>query len=198
MALDRTYRAHRAGRLLVVEKDARLPDVCVKCGAVERLTRRSQRFQHMPPWALLFFAPTALAAYQGTVFSMLAMAGPLLGMLVMFAAMRRAQLDLALCATCKRRWTLAAAAMTLASMAPFIGLLALVPSLLRSLHQAATTPLLTGVGAVGLSMLVPIFVYFTYVAPRLLGVRRIDSTTITLSRVDPNAADAIVRGAAAR
>jgi hypothetical protein len=83
-------------------------------------------------------------------------------------------------------------------MAPFVGLLALIASMLRSLHQAAATPLLAGVGVIGLSLLVPIFVYLTYGAPRLLGVRLIDSTTITLSRVDPSAADVIVRGAAGR
>ena len=53
-----------------------------------------------------------------------------------------------------------------------------------------------GLSAVGLSLLVPIVVYFTYVGPRLLGVKLIDSKTITLSRVHPNAAELIVRGAA--
>jgi hypothetical protein len=194
--LDRTYRAHLAGHLLVVDKDARLPDVCVKCGAVARLTRRRQRFQYMPPWALLFLAPTVLAAYPGTVLATLAMLGPLVGMLLMLATTRKAQLDLALCATCKRRWTLAVAAMALAAMAPFVGLLAVIASVLRSLHEASATPLLAGLGAVGLSLLVPIFVYFTFVGPRLLGVKLIDSTTITLARVHSKAAELIVRGAA--
>ena len=166
-----------AGRLLVVEKDASLPDVCVKCGAVARLTRRRQRFQYMPPWALLFLAPTVLAAYPSTVLSMLGIMAPLLGMVVMLATTRKARLELALCVSCKRRWTLAVLAMALASMAPFVGLLAVMGSILRSLHEASATPLLTGLSTVGLSLLVPIFVYFTYVGPRLLGVNLIDART---------------------
>ena len=185
-----------AGRLLVVEKDAVLPDVCVKCGAAARLTRRRHRFQYMPPWALLFLAPTVLAASPSTLLSMLATLGPLVGMVVMLASTRKARLDLALCASCKRRWTFAVLAMALASTAPFVGLLAVIGSMLRSLHEASATPLLTGLSAVGLSLLVPIVVYFTYVGPRLLGVKLIDSKTITLSRVHPNAAELIVRGAA--
>ena len=185
-----------AGRLLVVEKDASLPDVCVKCGATAGLTRRRHRFQYMPPWPLLFLAPTVLAASPNTALSMLAMAGPLVAMFVMLGTTRKARLDLALCVGCKRRWTRAVLVMALAATAPFVGLLAVMGSILRSLHEASSTPLLTGLGAVGLSLLVPIFVYFTYVAPRLLGVKRIDSKTITLSRVHPNAAELIVRGAA--
>jgi len=184
------------GRLLVVEKNARLPDVCLKCGAVQGLTRRRQKFQHSPWWVSLLFAPTGLLAFQDTGFSMLAPWGPVLGMILALAGTKHATLDLALCARCRRRWTAAILAMVAAVMAPFIGVLVLVASILRALSAAVRPSISTGAGIFALSVLVPIVIYFAYVGPRLLGVERIDAKTITLARVHPDAAALIRRGGA--
>jgi hypothetical protein len=190
------WRARAVGRLLVVERNARLPDICLKCGAVAGLTRRRQQLQRTPSWVSLAFAPTALLAFQDTGFSMLAAWGPVLGMIVMLVGTKKAKLDLALCARCKRRWTAAILAMAAAATAPLIAVMAFTLSIVRSFGARAPLTMSTGVGAVALSVLVPVVVYFLYVGPRLLGVKGIDAKTITLARVHPDAAALILRDAA--
>jgi hypothetical protein len=186
-------REHAAGTTtLVVARDAALPDVCIKCGATAALTRKKQRFHYTPPWAFAVFGLIGFVGFPDPTLAMLGSFAPLIGLSLLLATTRKGELQIALCAGCKRRWTAAMIVLALAALAPFVGLLALIASIVRFFQAAPGSSLFVGVGVgtvvtLCVSLLAPVFAHTAYAAPRLLGVKRIDARTITLSRVHPDA-----------
>jgi hypothetical protein len=172
----------------VVAKNARLPDVCVKCGAIAGLTRKRRRLQYTPPWGFAFFGLIGFVGFPDPTLAMLGTLAPLLGLALVLATTRKAELELALCVRCKRRWTFAVIVLAFATLAPFLGLLAFIAFILR-LFRAGVGPsdLVAGGVVLDLALLAPIVAHVAYAAPRLLGVKRIDAQSITLSRVHPTA-----------
>jgi hypothetical protein len=83
-------------------------------------------------------------------------------------------------------------ALVFAALAPFLGLLAVMASILRFFEAGAGAGagsshfVMSGVVLV-VGLLAPIVVHVVYAGPRLIGVKRIDARTITLSRVHPAA-----------
>src|SRR2546422_686904 len=94
------------GACLVLE-DATLPDVCLKCGARERIVRREHRFVYQPPWVLLL-----------VVFC------TLIGIAAAAITTKRLKVSLPLCETCNRRWR-ASRILLVLPLVVFVGALAL-------------------------------------------------------------------------
>src|SRR5262245_28271302 len=110
------------GGTLLVEKNATLPEVCVKCGVTSGLTRKRQRFQYTPPWGFVFFGLTGFVAYPDPTIAMFGSLSPLFGLACVLLTTRRAEIEIELCAPCKQRWTTAVIVLGLAVLAPFVGL----------------------------------------------------------------------------
>src|SRR5262249_9752221 len=103
--------------------------------------------------------------------------------------MKKAKLQLPLCATCNGRWKSARIA------AGVSGLLLLTPLLVVAIDAKDAgwlTVVLFAAAFVGL-----IVVMTVYVRPRLVQAKKIDDLTIPLGGVDPNAALYIARAAGA-
>jgi hypothetical protein len=158
------------GGYLVFNKNAALPDICLKCGARDGIVRRTQTFTYTPPWvfALLVFCNIG-------------------GLFAMLVTMKKAKLNLPLCAMCNRRWRAARFAVGL-SVALLVSPLIVFFAAIDSPNAGPLMLLLLGIGLLSF-----IVVTATFVRPRMLRARSIDDTTIRLSGVDPNAALAIAR-----
>jgi len=162
------------GGYLVLNKNAEIPEVCLKCAAREGIVRRAQTFTYTPPW----------------VFAILILCN-LGGLIAMLMTMKRAKLKLPLCVGCNGRWRAAQIAVGL-SVALLLSPL-LVFFVAIDAPEAGSLMLLL----FGLGFLVLIVVSTTYARPRLLRARSIDETTIKLAGVEPNAALLIARTSAA-
>lgn len=80
----------REGDVLVVPFGATIPDVCLRCGAVDDLVKRRASFQWTPAWARVLLVLCALP-----------------GLVAFLVTTKRAALDVPLCAPCDARWTTA-------------------------------------------------------------------------------------------
>jgi hypothetical protein len=156
------------GGYLAFNKNAELPDICVKCGARQGIVRRSQPFSYTLPWvfALLVFCNIG-------------------GLIAMLVTMKRVKVNLPLCTTCNARWRNAHRAVLAASLL-LIAPLALFFLPVDSRDVGALVMWLMGLGVI-------VFIAVTagFARSRLLRARSIDDTTIKLSGVDPGAAIAI-------
>lgn len=155
-----------AGGALVLSGNGQLPAVCMKCGTHDGIVRRMKTFRWTPVWVryLIFCA---------------------IGAILMFVTAKLATLEVPLCASCDRRWEVArkvSAGGVVAVVAAFL--------FLRYGEEEHT------IGVVVLSVVAAAFlaVSFLYVKPRMLQVKRIDDTSITLKGVAPSAAQEIVDG----
>jgi hypothetical protein len=162
-------RAYVQGGCLIVEKEASLPDVCLKCGTTSSLTRRSQKFQYTPPWVIFLFLVCTLG-----------------GIIAFLMTIKRATLLLPLCGECDRRWTSAKWAVGLGIVGLVLSVFLVIPLASISKDAVAFVPVLLILAVVGFVVLM-----VAYVKPRMLQVKKIDDTTITLAGVPENAANAI-------
>ncbi len=168
------FVAARAGNDLLVQKDASLPDLCVKCGAREGIVRRSTRFAWTPPWVYA----TALA-------------GVLIMAVLAAVLQKRGHLMIPLCAACKKRWTHANLVMGLGVFWIFVAMALMVAFFAHEMPALGFLALLSMVG-------VPVGVSFGYVRKRRLHPRKIDDRMLTLVGVHSDALDLIVQAAGQR
>ena len=161
----RSYYAALNGDVLVVQKEAALPPVCMKCGTKHEITRRNAKFQWTPMWARLMIVFCTLP-----------------GLIAMLATTKRGRLELPLCVACNARWGQAVAAIV-------VGIVALVGALLtlRSFDEPAIGAVLFFVGLVAFLGLV-----LGFAKPRLLQVHKIDERNVELKGFHPDAARVIV------
>ena len=159
----RSYFATMHGDVLVVQKQAALPPVCMKCGTNHDIQRRSAKFQWTPMWARMMVVLCTIG-----------------GAIAMLLTTKKAQLDVPLCAPCNARWGQAVAALV-------GGIVALVLSIfgIGQLHEVGGILFVVVLaGFIGLM--------FAFVRPRMLQVHKIDEQNVELKGVHPAAAQAIV------
>lgn len=167
------FVAWMEGANLVVQKEAPLPDACMKCGASSIVERRNQRFVFTPPWVIVIF-----------------LVSPIIGAVVALIVQKKGRLHLPLCAEHARRWKQGILFMWLGVgwliVAMILGAIALGNEL-----PEAGVPLF-------ISSFVGIIVAAVMNKDRFLRAKKIDEQTISLSGVDPNAAQAILAVAQGR
>lgn len=165
------FLAARSGADLIVQKSAPLPEVCVKCGKRDRLTRKQTRFAWTPPWI-----------YATALLSVLIMA------ILAAVLQKRGALSLPLCPECRSRWTkarLAGVATAFGFFGILIGMIALF------VNEMPILGCLSIAALIGL----PLGVSFGYIRPRTLRPRVINDQALTLIGVHPDAIDAILQAA---
>jgi hypothetical protein len=159
--------AQMVGDALVVSKDAPLPDVCVKCAA-PAVTRRKQQFVYTPQWVIVILLLSLL-----------------IGAIVAVIVQKKGTLQLPLCEACAARWKSANVQIGLAILALFLGLVFGVYVAVESKAPALMAVfMLLGIGG-----LIAVAVVNRNV--RVLS-RKVDDTSITLTKVHPDACRAIV------
>lgn len=163
------FFARLDGKNLVLAKTAYLPDVCVKCAAQQPIIRKRRNFVFIP-WYGRFF-----------------------GVIGMLITQKKATMDLPLCPACAQRAFKAVLTMWLVAGGLFaLGLAMIVAG------AATDTDALAVIGVLFfLSVLVvPLVLYFAWAIKHVLPQAvNIDDQTITLARIDPNAAQHILHAA---
>lgn len=163
----RGYAAHLDGKALVLSHDAPLPDVCLKCGSHDGITRREVVFSWSPVWV------------RYLVFC-------LIGVLLQLLMRVRASFIVPLCAPCHARWSHARYA-TVGSIVALVAAL-VAATLLQETHPDAR---FLGPGMFAFAVLV----HFAFVRPRTLPVHHLDENEIAFSTVNETAIKEILAGA---
>ncbi len=155
------------GDVLVVQKNAELPPVCMKCGTRDNIVRRQLKLSWTPVWARLSVLVCTLV-----------------GLIAMLVTTKRAQLAAPLCAPCNARWSAAIAAIVGGVVALIVGMMSM-----GAFDEPAIGGLVFFVvlaGFIGLMVGV--------VKPRTLQVAKIDDHVIELKGVHPVACRAFTGG----
>ena len=163
----REFIAHRIGHNLVVEKNAALPDVCVKCGSDDVAERRKQDFAFTPQWVM-----------------MLVVISPLIAGIAMLITQKRGTLHLPLCSDCAYRWRRAVSRVRMAA-------LWMVAAIVIALVCAANDEGFLAV-IFGISSIVPLIVVGVNNRKWTMKSIKVDQSTITLADVHPAAIEAIL------
>lgn len=161
----RGYLARSEKGALFLSHDAPLPDVCMKCGAHDDISRRDVIFTWTPLWVRFL-------VFCG------------IGLLVRVIMRRRASLVIPLCRPCNSRWSAARSA-NIAAIAAFVGVLVLA----RVLDASRLSSILV-LSTIAAIVLVRIF----FVRPRVLQVHAIDEETIAFKGASPDASKEILEG----
>lgn len=165
-----SFAAFMEGPDLAVQKDAPLPDVCVKCGATPCQHRRNHQFVWNPPWIIFLF-----------------LLSPVIAAVVALIVQKKGRLQLPLCSTCQTRWT----------RGIFIilgGVLWLIGALIGgAVAMGEDLP------EVGLPLMISAIVFFivAVVVPRnrFLRAKRVDDRVIVITGLHPNAVQATLAAA---
>jgi hypothetical protein len=155
------------GDVLIVPKNAALPNVCMKCGTQENIVRRTAKFSWTPIWAR---------------FSILICT--VVGLVVIAITTKRGQLSVPLCTPCNARWSSAVVALIAGVVALIAGIMSF--SLFDEPAIGAVLFFVSLAGCIGLGVGV--------VKPRMLQVHKIDDHVIELKGCNPIAARVIVGG----
>ena len=159
----RGYAARLDGKALVLSHDAPLPDVCMKCGSHDGITRREVLFSWSPAWVrYLIFC--------------------IIGVLLQLLMRVRATFVVPLCAPCNARWSHARYA-TRGS----IGLLVVALVAANFLQETHPKARFLGLGMFAFAVLV----HFVFVRPRTLPVHHLDENEIAFSTVNEEAIKAV-------
>jgi hypothetical protein len=162
-----SFQAWIEGDALHVEKEAPLPDCCMKCGSPSIAIRRNQQFAWTPQWVYLLFLVSGLIA-----------------VILALVLQKKGRLHIPLCASCAQRWSQGLLLLWL-SVAGLIGGI-----IVGSLFIGNDLPEV-GLPLMGLSFVFLIVVGITN-RGRFLRAKKIDDRIITLLLVHPTAAQAIV------
>ena len=146
------------GDVLVVEKNADLPAVCMKCGTQENIVRRQAKFSWTPVWARFL----VLVCMIGAVVAIL-------------LTTKRGQLSLPLCARCNGRWSGAIAALVGSIVALLVSVFGV-----GAFDEPAIGAALCCLVLVGF-----VVILAGVVKPRTLQVQKIDDHVIELKGVHP-------------
>jgi hypothetical protein len=152
------------GDVLVVQKNAMLPSVCMKCGTHENIRRRNAKYSWAPTWARLSLVFCTIG-----------------GAIALMLTTKRAQLALPLCGVCNSRWSTA----VVAAVALVVGLVLSIFS-----FPVVNEPAVGGVFLL-VSLVALVVVGVVVVRPRTLQVNKIDDAVIELKGVHPTAARVI-------
>jgi MFS family permease len=163
------FTAYLEGDRLVVQKEAPLPPVCMKCGSREVTERRKQLFVWNPQWAIILMLVTGL-----------------IGMIVMVMVQKKGTLHLPLCAPCARRWKTGV-------LFSVFGVMGMIGGLIGGSLAIAIEPIL-GIGAM-LGAVVALIVLVVLGKRRFLQATKVDERMIWLKSVHPEAAAAVVAAA---
>ncbi len=155
------------GQALVLSHDAPLPDVCMKCGSHEGITRREVTFSWAPAWV------------RYLVFCFI-------GVLLLLVLRVRATFIVPLCTRCNTRWARARFA-SVGSIAALVCALGAAPFLQEPYPQAR----FLGLGMFSFVVLV----HFAFVRPRTLVVHHLDEDAIAFKDVNADATKEILAGA---
>jgi hypothetical protein len=159
------YYAALDGEKLVVQKDAELPSVCLKCGSHDGILRRKAKFQWTPVWARIL-VPFCWPA----------------GLIAILATTKRGTLDVPLCGSCNARWSQAVGAIVVGVVALVAGIFAI-----RAFDEPATGFIVFFVALAGFLGLA-----IGFARPRMLIADKIDEANLTLKGVDQGAAREVV------
>jgi hypothetical protein len=167
------FQAWIEGDLLHVQKEAPLPDCCMKCGSTAIAVRRNQLYTWSPQWAYLFFLVSGLIA-----------------IILVLVMQKKGRLHVPLCADCARRWSQGMLYMWLSIAWLVVGLVVGIALIANDLPEA------------GLPVIGSAFVFLIVAAvmnrARFLRARKIDDHMISLALVHPMAAQAIVAASQGR
>jgi hypothetical protein len=162
-----SFQAWIEGDALSVEKEAPLPDCCMKCGSPSIAIRRNQQFAWTPQWVYLLFLVSGLIA-----------------IILALVLQKKGRLHVPLCANCAQRWSQGLLLLWLSIGWLIVGIIA------GGLFLGNDLP------EVGVPLMISAFVALIVVAVmnrnRFLRAKRIDDRIITLLLVHPTAAQAIV------
>lgn len=162
-----SFQAWIEGDALHVEKEAPLPDCCMKCGSTQITTRRNQRFAWTPQWVFIFFFVSGLIA-----------------LILVLVLQKKGRLHVPLCAACANRWSQGLLIMWLAVGWLIAGIVAGGICLGNDLPE------------VGVPLFISAFVFLIVAGVmnrgRFLRAKKIDERIITLTMVHPTAMQAIV------
>jgi len=173
---------------IAVQKNSRLPEVCIKCGRQDALVRTVHTFQWVPPWvwgAVLGAIASVIATRTSWTIPLLA-----LSLVLIWVTRKSGQVDLALCRSCSRAgyWATVWAGFSVvaALVGTFFSILMIISGLLWG-----GIPLLT------ISLALPLGVYLLVTRPRILLVGKVDEQSVVLVGVHRTARTLIARGATA-
>lgn len=159
------YSARLEAGVLIVSRDAELPDVCLKCGTHDEIMRRKANFQWTPLWARMLLPFCALG-----------------GLIAMSITRKHASLSLPLCVSCDAKWTAARNA-TIAGVVPLIG--AFLYLRITDDRGPALAVLIAAVAGFVALML-------AFVRPRMMQSTRIDAAEVHLKGFDAGAGREVV------
>jgi hypothetical protein len=149
------------GDVLIVERNAHLNGVCMKCGARDGLMARKAKFSWTPMWARL-----------SVIFC------TILGAIAIMVTTKRAELSVPLCASCNAGWSKA-------TSATIGGVVLLVAGIFS--FRLFDEPAIGGVVFfVALAAFIGILVGFA--RPKMLHAEKIDDQFVELKGVAPSAA----------
>jgi hypothetical protein len=164
------FYALQAGPLLVVAKGAPLPDICMKCGTKEDLTRKLRTFMYTPPWVYFLVFINLLVC-----------------MIVALIVRKTGKLSVPLCRDCASRWTWAAVSWGLSIVWLIFGSVFAIMFMVSDLHPAVGLFILvTAIGA-------PIAANYVLLRPRTIISPKVTNEHIHLRGVDPEATIAVLR-----
>ncbi|MBX3186134.1 MAG: hypothetical protein KF819_03925 [Labilithrix sp.] len=164
------YHARLAGDVLVVGKGARLPPVCLKCGARDGVSHRHTKFSWTPVWARLSVLLCTL-----------------LGLIAILVTTKKGELGVPLCVSCNARWTAGRNAV-IGGVVMFVGGILLL--------RVGDDPTI-GFGVLGVGFVAFLALTLGVARPRMLQVRKIDDQYLELKGFHQGAAREIADGASA-
>jgi uncharacterized membrane protein len=167
------FQAWAEGDALTVQKEAPLPDCCMKCGSAAIAERRNQNFVFTPPWVFVLF-----------------LVSPLIGAIVALIVQKKGRLYLPLCSACSGRWKQGLLFMWLSIAWLIVGLVAGVIATANDLPELGV-PLM-------LSSFVVLIVVAIVNRNKFLRAKKIDEMMITLLLVHPMAVQRILAAAQGR
>ncbi len=166
------FLAQRVGADLLIEKNAPLPPICVKCTRKDDLTRRAKTFIWTPPWVYILIFVNLIVL-----------------IIVALIVRKKGALDLPLCRRCNARWRNG-------QIWAGLSVLALIALIVVGIMLGAglNEPWLIAAGLFA-GVMAAVFINILVVRPRVLRAKKIDDRLITLTGVHPDAMSAIVEAA---
>jgi hypothetical protein len=164
---------------LIVRDGAQFPDACVKCAGTERLTSAPETFRWPPHWLSLLCGAGALLAFFWAHLPLL-IAG-VLAFLVRHAGSRSAKVVYALCSSCRRRQRIARWVVRVS------GGLWMVPAIIQYIGaDVLPQEFVFVIGPVAFTLiLIQPIVVDRFVRPRIIEVREISNSMLTLAGIHP-------------
>lgn len=164
------FLAYLEGLDLAVQKEAPLPNVCVKCGVSPTQHRRNQQFVWNPPWVLFLF-----------------ILSPVIAAIVALIMQKKGRLHLPLCSACESRWKMGLVMVILGVFALILGIVIGAIASAQDYPEIGVPVMIAGI--------VGFIVLLVVSRGRFLRAKRVDERVIVISGVHPNAVQATLAAA---